>query len=133
MNAVVTVKARKKMLMARAGEKPLPKVAGFAFGDGGTDPGGTVLDPSERQEALNNELLRKAADGREFTSELVCRYSCVLGKADLAGKSISEVALYDEEGDLVAVKNCLPKWKDGDVEMTFMIDDSMETMEGVAG
>lgn len=129
MNAVVTVKARKKMLQARAGEKALPKIAGFAFGNGGTSSGGSVVSPSESQEALNNELLRKVLDGHTFTSDLVCRYSCTLGKDDLSGSSISELALYDEDGDLVVIKNFLPKWKDSDLEMTFVIDDSMETSE----
>jgi hypothetical protein len=50
-----------------------------------------------------------------------------LEKTELAGYKISELALYDEDGDLVAIKNCLPKGKDDDLEMTFQIDDSMET------
>lgn len=129
MNSVVTTKAREKMLKARAGENPLPKIAGFAFGNGGTDGNGSVLAPDENQTALNNELLRKEIDGFSFVSNLVCRYSCTLGKNDLAGSLISEVALYDAEGDLVAIKNCMPKGKDDDLEMTFQLDDSMETKE----
>lgn len=127
MNAVVTIKAREKMLKARAGELALPKIVGFAFGNGGTDSSGSVVSPTEAQNTLNNELLRKRIDGYVFQSNLVCRYSCTLGKTELAGYKISEVALYDEDGDLVAIKNCLPKGKDDDLEMTFQIDDSMET------
>ena len=130
MNSVVTTKAREKMLKARSGEKPLPKIIGFAFGNGGTDGGGSVLAPDENQTDLNSELLRKEIDGYYFVSNLVCRYSCTLEKDELAGSRISEVALYDEEGDLVAIKNCMPKGKDDDLEMTFQIDDSMETREG---
>ena len=127
MNAVVTIKAREKMLKARAGEAPLPKIVGFAFGDGGVDSGGNVIELLEVSNTLSNELLRKEIDGYQFVSNLVCRYSCTLEKSELAGCKISELALYDEEGDLVAIKNCLPKGKDDDLEMIFQIDDSMET------
>lgn len=127
MNSVVTVIAREKMLKARAGAITLPKIKGFAFGNGGVDTGGNVLAPSETQNTLNNELLRKEIDGYEFTSNLVCRYSCTLEKSELSGYKISEIALYDEDGDLVAIKTFLPKGKDDDLEMTFQIDDSMET------
>lgn len=127
MNAIVTVNARKKMLKARAGDAKLPKITGFAFGNGGVDSGGSVIEPLETANALNNELLRKEVSGHEFTSDLVCRYICTLGKSELAGYKISEIALYDEDGDLVAIKNFLPKGKDEDLEMTFQIDDSMET------
>lgn len=128
MNAVVTIKAREKMLKARAGEMALPKVVGFVFGDGGTS-NGNVVPPTEDQNSLTNELLRKEIDGYEFTSNLVCRYSCTLEKTELVGKEISEIALYDEDGDLVAIKTCMPKGKDDDLEMVFQIDDSMETEE----
>lgn len=131
MSAVITVVAREKMLKARAGVEPLPKVVGFAFGNGGTDSGGTVITPSESQTSLNNELLRKQIDDYSFTSNLVCRYSCTLAKSELVGYQISEIALFDENGDLVAIKNCLPKGKDSDLEMTFQIDDSMETVETI--
>ena len=126
MNAVVTIKAREKMLKARAGEAPIPKITGFAFGNGGVDSGGNVIEPSEASNSLSSELLRKKIDGYKFMSNLVCRYSCTLGKAELSGHKISELALYDSDGDLVAIKNCLPKGKDDDLEMTFQIDDSME-------
>ena len=129
MKAVITIKSREKMLKARSGEKALPKIVGFAFGDGGVDSGGNVKDASPDANALNNELLRKPIDGYNYTSNLVCCYSCTLAKNELAGCKISEMALYDEEGDLAAIKNCLPKGKDDDLEMTFSIDDSMEIVE----
>ncbi len=129
MNAVVTVKAREKMLKARAGIAQLPVVTGFAFGNGGVDEHGVVIVPTENQTALNNEVFRKAIDGYSVVSNLVYRYSCTLEKSDLVGYQISEVALYDADGDLIAIKNCLPKGKDSDLEMTFQIDDSMESVE----
>ena len=37
---------------------------------------------------------------------------------------ISEMALIDEDGDTVAIKNFLKKPKDEDMEMDFEIDDN---------
>lgn len=123
MDAVVTVKARNKMLRARAGEIPLPKIVGFSFGDGGVDDSGNVLTPDTNQEELNSELLRKEIDSYTMISETRCKYECTLGNEELAGESISEIALYDTDGDLVAIKNCMPKGKDNDFEMKFEIVD----------
>lgn len=123
MDAVVTVKARNKMLRARAGEIPLPKIVGFSFGDGGVDDSGNVLTPDTNQEELNSELLRKEIDSYTMISETRCKYECTLGNKELAGESISEIALYDTDGDLVAIKNCMPKGKDNDFEMKFEIVD----------
>lgn len=122
--AVVTTKARVKMLKARAGDTPLSPIVGFAFGNGGTDGDGNVLVPTESQESLGNELLRKEIDCYELKNETTCRYECTLLSHELAGTSISEVALYDSDGDLVAIKNFVPKDKDSELEMVFQIDDT---------
>ena len=121
--AVVTLVAKKKMMKARAGAIALPKIVGMAFGNGGTDASGNVITPVETQTALNSELLRKEIDGYEFLSDTKCRYNCTLGSADLVGKYVSELALYDEDGDILAIKNFLQKGKDSDIEMTMMFDD----------
>lgn len=122
-NAIVTVKTRNKMMRSRAGEITLPKIEGMAFGNGGVDASGQVIAPDEKQETLTNELLRKPIDGYKILTETSCRYECTLEKPELAGESISEIALYDTDGDLVAIKNFMPKGKDGDLEMTFQLDD----------
>lgn len=122
-DAVVTIVAKNKMMRARTGEIPLPKVAGMAFGNGGTDANGNPLTPKETQISLNNELQRKAIDGYEILTDKKCRYTCTLEDSELAGYSISEVALLDEDGDLIAIKNFSPKPKDEDLEMKLHIDD----------
>lgn len=122
-DAVVTKIARNKMLRARAGEISLPKIVGFAFGDGGVDDSGNVLTPDTNQNTLNSELLRKEIDGYTMLSDTTCRYECTLENEELAGESISEMALYDADGDLVVIKNCMPKGKDNDFEMKFEITD----------
>lgn len=121
--AVVTKLARNKMLKARAGDLALPKIVGMAFGSGGVDPQGIVIIPSDTQNALNTELLRKEIDSKTYVSDVECKYEVTLETEDLPGQSISEIALYDEVGDLVAIKNFLPKKKDSDLEMIFQISD----------
>lgn len=123
-DAVVTLAARNKMLRARAGEITLAKVLGFSFGNGGVDTSGNVITPTETQTALNNELLRKEIDGYEMLSDTRCRYKCTLAASDLVNENISEIAIYDADGDLIAIKNFKPKGKDGDLEMTFHVDDA---------
>lgn len=122
-NTVITRKAKNKMLKARSGDKALPKIIGMAFGDAGVESGGAVKAPTETQTALNHEISRKAITSHQMLSEVKCRYECVLAANELAGKNISEIALYDAEGDLVAIKNFAPKGKDADLEMVFRIDD----------
>lgn len=123
-NAVITLKARENMVRARAGELvTMPKIIGMAFGDGGCDAAGEVLAPTESQGTLRNETLRKEIDGYTFLSQTTCRYECTLTESELAGGYISEIGLYDENGDIVCIKSFRKKGKDDDLEMTFTIDD----------
>lgn len=121
--AVVTLTARAKMIKARAGISPLPKIMGIAFGDGGVGDDNQVLEPDGNQAALNHELLRKPIDRHTILSDTKCRYECTLEQGELTGAYISEAALFDADGDLVAIKNFLPKGKDSDLELTIQMDD----------
>lgn len=122
-NVIITKIARKKLVQARAGAIVLPAIVGMAFGTGGVDVNGVVVSPSEDQTALKNEVLRKAIDGYSFVADTTCRYECTLKEAELAGEYISELGLYDTEGDLVCIKTFTKKGKDDDLEMTFTLDD----------
>ena len=121
--AIITKKARNKMLRARAGDDTLPKISQMAFGSGGVSGDGAVIPPDPDQSELKAELLKKNIDSHEYISETQCRYVCTLTAEELAGKSISEIALVDADGDLVAIKNFSAKGKDDDLEMTFNVDD----------
>ena len=110
------------MVKARAGDITLPAITGMAFGDGGVS-GGAVVPPTANQTALNHELYRKAITSHEYPSATTCRYVCTLTTSELAGESISEIGLYDSEGDLICIKSFLPKGKDSDTELTFVMDD----------
>lgn len=122
--AIVTKKARVKMVKARSGDSSLPKIVGMAFGNGGVSGDGAVIAPQATQSELNNELLRKPITEHDYPSETTCRYTCKLEAKELGGQAISEIALYDEDGDLVAIKNFSAKGKDDDLEMTFNVDDT---------
>lgn len=122
--SVVTTLAKRKMLKARAGIAPLPRIVGMAFGDGAKNSSGVVIAPNPDQTTLHNELLRKEVDGYKEIDELTYRYTCTLGIGELGNKFLNELALYDEEGDLVAIETFLAKGKDDDQEMGFEIDDT---------
>ena len=119
----VTTKAKKKMLYARAGIAPLPKIVGMAFGTGGVNDAGTIIPHSADQNALHKEVLRKQVDGYEVVSDTKVRYSCTLTADELAGVYISECGLYDADGDMVAMKPFMKKGKDGDMEAVFECED----------
>lgn len=122
--SIVTKTAKAKMAKARAGVITLPTVAGVAFGDGGVDSSGNPTDVAENATALTNETLRKAYTSKALISDTSYRYTCVLGTTELAGQSISEVGLYDSDGDLINIKHFMAKGKDADMEITFQLDDT---------
>lgn len=125
-DCIIVHTARKKMLEARAGIRALSPIKGVAFGNGAVNESGEVIVPNAGDVALKNELLRKDIDGYEIVSDLRIRYICTLEKNDLAGEQINEVALFDTDGDIVAIKSFLNKGKDGDMQMIIEIDDTFE-------
>lgn len=122
-NVIITKRARENMVKARAGATELPKIVGMAFGDGGVADDGTVIPPAESDYELKHELYRKEINSYSFVSDTVCRYECILTEPELAGTSISEIGMYDENGDIVCIKSFRQKGKDDDMEMTFTLDD----------
>lgn len=122
-NVIITKTARTKLVKARAGAISLPKITGMAFGSGGADNNGNVIPPTEDQIALRNEIFRKAIDGYSFVSDTTCRYECTLAESEIADAYISEIGLYDTQGDIVCIKSFKKKGKDDDLEMTFTLDD----------
>ncbi|MFQ9651287.1 MAG: phage tail protein [Enterocloster sp.] len=117
-STTITKRGKNKLLKARAGIAPLPAVTQMAFGNGADGN-----PPSEDDNTLKHELLRKNIARVDQISETNFRYVCILGKEDLANTTINEIALCDAEGDLVAIRNAANKDKDDDEEMSFEIDD----------
>ncbi len=122
-DAVITLKARKKMVQARAGAITLPPIVGMVFGTGGVDEAGMPVAPSGSDEGLRQEIFRKELDSYTFTDDTTCRYLCTLEVGECDNEEISEIGLYDSEGDITAIKTFKKKGKDSDLEMTFRIDD----------
>lgn len=122
-NAIVTLRRRSDLVKASAGAITLPVITGMAFGDGGEDGEGNVVAPAEDQTGLKHELYRKEIDGYSFPADTTCRYNCTLKEPELADTDISEIGLYDVNGNIVAIKTFKRKGKDADLEMTFTLDD----------
>ncbi len=123
MKSIITSIAKKKLIQARKGEISLPVIAGIAVGDGAEDETGELKDLSAEDFLLKNELLRREYCKCEKISDTCYRYRMELSADELAGKKINEAALYDTEGDLLAIRVFTGKQKDGDMEMAFEYDD----------
>lgn len=126
MNSVITIKGRHKLLKARAEGVVVPKIIGVAFGNGGVNSRGEVIEPLESQTALNNEIHRKEVLRYEYLDDLTCEYICYLEADEIPNENINELALYDSDDDLVAIKNFTTKSKGADLEMEFRITDNFK-------
>lgn len=123
MKNLITHIAKKKMIQARKGEISLPVIAGIAIGDGAATENNELSKPSEMDNCLKHELLRREYARCEEISETCFRYRMELGVDELAGKVINEAALYDTDGDLLAVRVFTGLPKDEAMEMAFEFDD----------
>lgn len=120
---VITAAGRMKLCKAHAGDILLPKIVKMAFGSGGVNADGTVIETTGSETALTSELLQKDIDGHTYPVDTTARYSCRLTKAELANQKISEQGLIDADGNLVAYKTFLEKGKDDDMEFVFDMEE----------
>ena len=121
--SITTKIAKEKLIKAKCGEKPLPKVMKIAFGNGGTNEANEPLEIDLDQSSLNSELSRKNIDGYNITAYNKCEYYCTLTEQELVNERITEVALIDEEDDVIAIRNFKAKYKDNDMQLRFFIED----------
>lgn len=122
---VTTKKSKEKMVKARAGDIVLPRIKYMVFGRGGVDEDGNVIEPSEEQTSLNDEICKREIEKHFYPSTTTCTYVCTIAKNDseVDNEYISEIGLVDEEGDIVAIKNVTKKGKDSYIEFVLEIDD----------
>lgn len=120
---VITKKRRMKMAEASHTTGQLAKISHIALGSGGVTESGEVIVPLAENVQLNNEIIRKAYTSSQKVSDTVYAYTIKLEEDELVGSFISELALIDEDGDVVAFSNFLPKGKD-ETEVTFTIEDN---------
>lgn len=121
--SITTKIAKEKLIKARCGEKSLPKVMKMAFDNGGTNESNEPLEIDLDQASLNSELSRKNIDGYNIASYNKCEYYCTLTEQELVNEKITEVALIDEEDDVIAIRNFKAKYKDNDMQLRFFIED----------
>ncbi len=122
--SVVTDYRRQSLCQITSGAiSALSPIKYVVLGSGGVDENGEVLTPSASQTELNQELGRYPVDGASYPIPTTARYTVTVPEDELVGAVISEAALADEDGNLCAIRNMLPKGKDEGVEFTFTFDD----------
>lgn len=121
--SVITKIRRKKMAEASHTTGTVAKITHIALGSGGVNADGTVIVPLAENVALKKEVVRKPYTSSTKTSDTSYEYTIKLEEDELVGTFISEIALIDEDGDVVAFSNFLAKGKD-ETEVTFTIEDN---------
>lgn len=121
----VITKARRAALcrLTSGAISVMPAITHVAFGDGGVDSNGNPLTPADTQTALKHEIARYPMDGVTYPVDTTARYLVTIPKEDLPGERISEAALVDSTGALMAIKTMYVKQKDEDVRFEFTFDD----------
>jgi phage-related tail fiber protein len=121
ITSITTNKARQKLARAHYSGSTVPKITMAGWGTGGVDINGDVIKPSSAAAQVAGEIIKNkiktstlSQDGLSvvFTAELMP------GETGVLNQKISTVGLYDEEGDLVLVKNFTPKQMDADSKIT---------------
>lgn len=122
---VITAVGRKKLCMAHAGDALLPKIAKMAWGNGGVDETGQPIATTGNEIGLYNQLLEKDIESHEYVNgeQTTCRYTSPLEAGELNGEEISELGLFDEEGDLIAYRTFMRKGKDADIPQIYDMDE----------
>ncbi|QUO43466.1 phage tail protein [Brevibacillus composti] len=122
---VTTAQARKDIARARLGEIPLPKITHIAFGTGGHRPGDvlTPVKPSETATSLEQEVARYPIVSAVLKNDTTVEYKTVIPKGELSGVVLTEQALVDENGKIVAIKTFGAKKKEAEDEFTFTWDE----------
>lgn len=122
-NSVITKIRRKKMAEASHTTGKIAKITHIALGSGGVNEDGSVIVPLAENVGLKSEVVRKPYTSSKKTSDTSYEYTIKLEENELVGTFISEMALIDEDGDVVVFLNFLAKGKD-ETEVTFTVEDN---------
>lgn len=123
MKNVITKVRRQKMAEASHTTGKLAKAKWIALGSVGVDASGNIITPLADNVKLYHEVIRKEYTSSAKTSDTSYEYTIKLEEDELVGTEISEMALIDAEGDVIAFSNFLRKGKD-ETETTFTIEDN---------
>lgn len=121
MKSVISMVRRKKIAEATHNSGMLSGAKWIALGSGGCDSNNQVIAPLAENIGLNNEIIRKKYDSYEKITDTKFEYKILLEPDELVGEFISEIALIDSDGDVIAFASFTPKGKD-DTEMVFIIE-----------
>jgi hypothetical protein len=97
-SAVIVISQRKKMARYMAGE-----VFEVAFGSGGNTPEGNEIPPSEDATSLKKERFRKKITSVN-NEGLSLNILTTLESDELNGIDVSEVAIFDKNKNMIAIK-----------------------------
>lgn len=100
------------MADARNNTGTIPKIKYIALGTGGTESDGSIRSPLSADAGLKSEIIRKEYSSSVLSSDTGYEYVIKLSETECVGEYISEIALIDEEEDVVAIACFLPKGKD---------------------
>lgn len=121
---VTTAIGRKKLCMAHAGDAVLPAITKMAWGNGGIDESGQPIDTTGNEIGLYNQLLEKSIESHEYNDDYTtCFYTATLEAGELDGEEISEIGLFDAEGDLIVYRTFGRKWKDADIPQVYQMKE----------
>lgn len=112
--AVLLNSHRQRVAAAMAGGAPLSPVAYMAFGNGGHNANNEAIAPNVDATALNNEVLRKPLASISQSDVFSTLGKGVVDVSELNDIAISEAALIDGSGQLIAIKTFAPKYKEPD-------------------
>lgn len=122
MKFIVSETYRKKLTdVCESSEKTMPAVKYMAIGNGAEDSSGKVIELNGSEKALRNELLRKELEIAERDGSVQINYGYLVKIDELVNSRINETALYDKDGDLVAIKVFESRVKKPGMEMTFVM------------
>lgn len=122
MKFIVSETYRKKLTdVCESSEKTMPAVKYMAIGNGAEDSSGKVIELNGSEKALRNELLRKELEIVERDGSVRINYGYLVKIDELVNSRINETALYDKDGDLVAIKVFESRVKRPGMEMTFVM------------
>lgn len=122
MKFIVSETYRKKITdVCESSEKTMPAVKYMAIGNGAEDSSGKVIELNGSEKALRNELLRKELEIVERDGSVRINYGYLVKIDELVNSKINETALYDKDGDLVAIKVFESRVKKPGMEMTFVM------------
>lgn len=122
MKFIVSETYRKKLTdVCESSEKTMPAVKYMAIGNGAEDSSGKVIELNGSEKALRNELLRKELEIVKRDGSVRINYGYLVKIDELVNSKINETALYDKDGDLVAIKVFESRVKKPGMEMTFVM------------